>query len=1458
MSWADNALSDYYCEFCGESFDSDKDFRNHCNSPEHRSVLVSDGGRAWKHRPPPRGIPRDELCICQGHRAYGQCRLGDQCCEAHGDDELEEWKERLDYRRDRVTRAQEKHLEGYQEYASNLLWRYSEAKDPAAMQSIMTESLPGLKLTCKQPLKCTVSSKETELLWDFELQTITPLQRLVLLRDTFRSHFQLRQVRISVFNYVLPEGCQEWINTLKRSVDKKVLVYLVQVAFQASMYATFVQTLAFDFGGQPVLMRNFSVDTVPPDMLSDIERNRRVILMGSVRWSPATVDLVPFAECRSARAQSLSSMYPPPDPEGFQLTQAVMGDELNQENYRARMHELLYVEEMARADIIAQYNIRVSLELADSLSTSSAHATEAMYAQSGELFALLHLDAQISITEDTDAGRLVLQSCTHVWLSPTAVAAVAGGGDQADAAAKKRRVYELPIQLTKKDRIYIRMTKECVQEFGLAPRTSFEAEVQFLLDRLPLCEMHYAVEKLPMASLVFPDFSIRPPQCPPEWGLSWDPRLNEQQRRAVSAIVAPRTVSHVPPVLVVGPFGTGKTFTLAQALLEVVKQEPESRVLVCTQSNSAADLYVLEHLDKKVVDRPALRPLRILYEYRMPNRVDHRLLQYCLEVPHDQRSKQGPWFRQPTVEDIEAHRVVVTTLSSSKMLLDTGIKRGFFTHIFIDEAAQAMETQCILPLALADENTRIVLAGDYMQLNPEVFSVFTRERRLHVSLLERLHDAFPRPVRRRNGSEGEPHPCQIVLGDNYRSHEALVRFTSESFYQGRLRALGCPGPHHVLHPLSFFAVRGSDLPRDGSTSYLNTKEVAEVCDVVKHLVDQWSMTWGPSDPSTIAVVTPYYDQVQCIRAELRNRRLARVRVETVANVQGREFRAVVLSTVRTRDTCLQLEQMVRFKASLLNFGFLSDAKLLNTALTRAQSLVVVVGDPVSLCSVGACRTLWEKFIVTCAQHGSLYNMRWDEIKYQLDGFELQKEYGLNPHAECFWPKHPFLSQQPMAANAVQPSYGPPGFSAPAAANPGPPMPFFSRQVPPPMPGFYLPAVDRRLYGMAPPGMLFPPGFHPGFLRASMQGQQQAIFMNPQYAQQQLHSYARMQEQLAQMMQQQHFQAQLQRNRQLQSFRPAQQPRGQHPPQQAPLPQQHRQPNPRTHSQPKAQAPQASRPSSARAAQASKPLGFDPDPIPSVSDVSGYPASMSAGSMAASFHNMMLEDGDGSRKENGGWTMSAGRRAARMTSTIADPESPPPSQPSNRPSSQPKEQTRANGLVNRSSFASKMMARTQQGAAAAPQSQAGKPGIQAQTKPPAPSYTQKTFRNSKFGQTSHGAALERGQAKPMMRPTVAYVKSVAEDVTWRNSAPPESAQRRTGDTQRLPSINGTAGGLELYNALTRNDSSGDTRLANALKQGFAQAGGQARGSGVSERSAARPPPSRPAQSYSQALRNGQAK
>jgi len=93
-----------------------------------------------------------------------------------------------------------------------------------------------------------------------------------------------------------------------------------------------------------------------------------------------------------------------------------------------------------------------------------------------------------------------------------------------------------------------------------------------------------------------------------------------------------------------------------------------------------------------------------------------------------------------------------------------------FTHILLDEAAQAMECEAIMPLALASTNTRVVLAGDHMQLSPELFSPFARERNLHVSLLERLYDHYPATF-----------PCKILLCENYRAHQAIIKVSQVSF-----------------------------------------------------------------------------------------------------------------------------------------------------------------------------------------------------------------------------------------------------------------------------------------------------------------------------------------------------------------------------------------------------------------------------------------------------------------------------------------------------------------------------------------------------------------------------------------------------------------------------------------------------------------------------------------------------
>ena len=104
---------------------------------------------------------------------------------------------------------------------------------------------------------------------------------------------------------------------------------------------------------------------------------------------------------------------------------------------------------------------------------------------------------------------------------------------------------------------------------------------------------------------------------------------------------------------------------------------------------------------------------------------------------------------------------------------------------------------------------------------------------------------------------------------------------------------------------------------------------------------------------------------------------------------GREFRAVIISTVRTRHLMESPPQLpgehCECDGEVGDFGFLSDNKLLNTAMTRAQSLVAVVGDPVALCAIGQSMNIWRAFLKHCQQMQSIYpsTVTIDSVRTQV-------------------------------------------------------------------------------------------------------------------------------------------------------------------------------------------------------------------------------------------------------------------------------------------------------------------------------------------------------------------------------------------------------------------------------------------------------------------------------------------
>uniref|UniRef100_A0AAR2L770 Probable helicase with zinc finger domain n=1 Tax=Pygocentrus nattereri TaxID=42514 RepID=A0AAR2L770_PYGNA len=996
----------------------------------------------WQFRPPPRGVTSsEEYTLCKRFLEQGLCRYGAQCTSAHSQEELTEWQRRYASRLIRLKQQQEgKHYT--ENYMEALIEKWINSLTP---EKVLNDCVDGVTVEHSSDLSVTVSTKKSSHSWTFSLycKPARILHRIALLYDANRPHFSIMAVSAGDASTQVPQqvcegGCQEWSGAglVQNGMDH--CLYTVEVAFNTEIFGTFRQTVVFDFGSEPVLMQRVMVDAASIEDLEHLLQARQQLLMTAKRWDSSCKTIVEFVPSENMELErSLLTRYQIPLSADQLFTQSVLDKSLTRENYQSRLHDLLYIEEIAQYKEVSKFNIKVNLQLVSSFMLTGISGG-AKYAQNGQLFARFKLAETLS--EDTLAGRLVMTKVNSVLLLP--VSREQAG--QGQPTSTKERVYEALIEEKTKDYIFLRICKDCCEELILAPDRELQVELQFQLNRLPLCEMHYALDRLRDNGILFPDISLTPtiPWSPNrQWDEQLDPRLNAKQKEAILAITTPLSIN-LPPVLIIGPYGTGKTFTLAQAVKHILKQ-PDTRVLICTHSNSAADLYIKDYLHPYVeAGNPHARPLRVYFRNRWVKTVHPVVQQYCLI--------SGAYFtfQMPTRQDIEQHRVVVVTLSTSQYLCQLDLEPGLFTHILLDEAAQAMECETIMPLALASKSTRIVLAGDHMQLSPFVYSEFARERNLHVSLLDRLYEHYP-----------SEYPCRILLCENYRSHEAIINYTSDLFYEGKLMASGKQPPHKDFYPLTFFTARGEDVQEKNSTAYYNNAEVFEIVERVEEMRRKWPVAWGKLDEGSIGVVSPYADQVFRIRAELRKKRMPEVSVERVLNVQGKQFRVLFLSTVRTRHTCKHKQTAIKRKEQLvedstedLDYGFLSNYKLLNTAITRAQSLVAVVGDPIALCSVGRCRKFWETFISICHENSSLHGITFEQIKAQLEALELKKTYVLNPLAPEFIPRalrpqrpqgpgkhqhsppkslHPF---QPSAAvlmgNPIQ-AFTPPGGGAPA-------------------------------------------------------------------------------------------------------------------------------------------------------------------------------------------------------------------------------------------------------------------------------------------------------------------------------------------------------------------------------------------------------------------------------------------
>lgn len=459
--------------------------------------------------------------------------------------------------------------------------------------------------------------------------------------------------------------------------------------------------------------------------------------------------------------------------------------------------------------------------------------------------------------------------------------------------------------------------------------------VRFGMQRFTWRIMHHATENVEL-DVVWPEWDgAKEPtkfDIPYEKINLFDSAIakNERQLRAIHSALNKRFQKKKVPFLLFGPFGTGKTKTLVELILQIIVHMKDAKILVCTPSNSAADVFAVKLAkSKNVLNTSSL--LRLYASHRPRNLVPPEL-EDCIYF-----DETNGVFDIPSLSALKKYKVIVSTCTTSSQLYGMGLGKDHFTHIIFDEAAQVMEPEALIPLSLANTQCTIIMAGDPKQLGPRFQNKSVQVHELSKSIMERLSKFTAY-------KEGENRKYNCVdLVENYRSHKAIIQFASKQFYGNTLKAMAdsklvnslltwskLPNPKF---PLLFYAVEGQDMRDADSPSFYNQHEIVAIADLISHLVNENQSI----KQSEIGVITPFYKQVQKIRLALRQKKLGDVKVSGIDEFQGKEYKALFLSTVRSSSKWKEHDE--KYGLGLFN------PRALNTAITRAMALLVIVGDP---------------------------------------------------------------------------------------------------------------------------------------------------------------------------------------------------------------------------------------------------------------------------------------------------------------------------------------------------------------------------------------------------------------------------------------------------------------------------------------------------------------------------------
>jgi len=438
--------------------------------------------------------------------------------------------------------------------------------------------------------------------------------------------------------------------------------------------------------------------------------------------------------------------------------------------------------------------------------------------------------------------------------------------------------------------------------------------------------------------------------------------LNPSQQLAVNRILSSQDVA-----IIHGPPGTGKTTTLVEAIIETLKTERQ--VMVCAYNNIAVDIIAEKLMEKNISVVRIGNPAKVTDE--------------LLNVTYDAKYYEHPFYSdilscKKNIKDLQTNlmyvasrdykkrnalntelnnyryaaellairikssifmdnRVVAATMigSANKILRDMT-----FSTVFIDEAAQALEPACWVPITKA---RRVVFAGDHRQLPPTVKSYEAAREGLMHTLFEKIIERKPE--------------CSTLLLTQYRMHEAIMNFSSQWFYGNRLTASERVRDKKLIDndiPVEWIDTslcKYYENRQTAGTSIYNMEEVDLVVQTLSGYIEKLDASRILDEKVTFGIISPYAAQVDLFRKEIYpNKHFEQflshklIAIKTIDGFQGQERDVIIISLVRSNKRS--------------GIGFLADYRRINVAMTRAKKKLFLIGDSATLCGDPFFRALY--------------------------------------------------------------------------------------------------------------------------------------------------------------------------------------------------------------------------------------------------------------------------------------------------------------------------------------------------------------------------------------------------------------------------------------------------------------------------------------------------------------------